>query len=633
MNRQIFVPLRFKILFSLLLGITVVVAIITFTMANLFHKDKTTYINDLISTNTIHTTLEAQSLLQNYVERTRTFARVAYDTRMAQSEKSRMLDDLFQAFTEMLAINFYEDGVRQASILDERGLKEAGLESADLDSVAMTDPPAAAGLEPGEVLIRSASLPKGAPAMVITSSVTVPGRESPLVLEALVRTDELQALVERSDLFDSFILAPGGDILVRTDRDQATSSRFTQWVPDDRLWAGQSSLAATFDYMVDGTDMIGGFGRVETGNLLVGVQIPRTTAYLSARDLFNNLLLVSLVILVGGAIISLIWSHRITLPLERLTSATQEVGRGKFEIQLTPTSRDEIGSLTRSVNQMASELRERDRALAEAQAALIQSEKMSAFGQLSAGIAHEVKNPLAGILGYTQLSLKKIEDDTPIYKNLTIIEKETRRCNTIIENLMKFARQDKPVLKPLNLNDVVEDAMTLVDHQMGLNQVQLASNLAEDLPGVMGDPNQLIQVFMNIFINAQQAMDGKPGTVTVTTLSAEPGTLEVRIQDTGPGMAMEQQDKIFEPFFTTKEAGKGTGLGLAVTYGIVRDHGGTITVDSSPGQGATFVITLPAAASLPVEAEDHGEEPPGDAAVGDQAPTGDTGQDPGPGSE
>jgi len=625
MNKQIFIPLRFKILFSLLLGITVVVGVITFTMANLFHKDKTAYINDLISTNAIHTAIEAQALLQNYVERIKTFARVAYDTDMTQDEKSRMLDDLFRAFSEMLAITFYENGVKQASVVDELGLKEVGLSKTDFDNDRHSNPVPLTATKPGEVIIRNSALPTRVPVMAIITGVTIPGWESPFVLEALIRTDDLVALVGRSDLFESFILDSGGGLIAHTDPRQAALPEYKGWVPDESAWPEQSSLAATFDYSVDSIDMIGGFARVELGSLLVGVQIPRTAAYLSARDLFNNLLGVSLMILVAGAIISLIWSHRITLPLERLSRATQDVGRGKFEIQLNPTSRDEIGSLTRSVNQMAFELQERDKALAETQAVLIQSEKMSAFGQLSAGIAHEVKNPLAGILGYAQLSLKKLKDNAPVYKNLTIIEKETRRCNAIIENLMKFARQDKPVLKPLTMNDIVEDAMTLVDHQMGLNQIQMVKNLADHLPGIMGDPNQLIQVFMNIFINAQQAMDGEPGTITVTTHSPEPGSIEIRIQDTGPGMPAEKKDKIFEPFFTTKEAGKGTGLGLAVTYGIVKDHGGKITVDSEPGQGATFIITLPGAAPSVDEPEAEGSESPEEAAAEQNPSTGDTG--------
>ena len=597
MSKQLFIPLRFKILLSLLLGITVVVGAITFTMANLFHTDKTAYINDLISTNTIHTTQETHSLIQVYHERIKTISRVAYDAEMTPDEKSNMLDDLFQNFPEMVAINFYENDIETASVFDERALTDVGLSKADLDIYLMENSILLIDFDPERVFIRNSTFNEALPLMTMATRIKIPGMESELVLEAMIRTDRLISIVGRSELFEAFILEPDGSFLAHKDPKQVVARGSMGWVPDTAALPKQSNLAATFEYVIDGVEMIGGFTRLETGDLIVAAQIPKAAAFLSAKQLFSNLIVTSFIILLAAATISLIWSYRITRPLVSLTRAAQNIGRGEFEIQLKPTSRDEIGSLTQSVNQMAHELGEREKALEEAQAALIQSEKMSAFGQLSAGIAHEVKNPLAGILGYTQLSLKKMEDDPAIYKNLKIIEQETRRCNSIIENLMKFARQDKPELKPLAINDVIEDSLVLVDHQMGISQVQLEKNLADDLPSVKGDANQLIQVLMNLMINAQQAMDGKMGTIAITSGSPNAGVVEVRIADTGPGMPEETSKRIFEPFFTTKASGKGTGLGLAVTYGIIKDHGGNIRVESDLGDGATFIITLPVTSS------------------------------------
>jgi signal transduction histidine kinase len=177
---------------------------------------------------------------------------------------------------------------------------------------------------------------------------------------------------------------------------------------------------------------------------------------------------------------------------------------------------------------------------------------------------------------------------------------------------MKFARQDKPELTPLLLNDVIEDSLVLVDHQLGINHIQLEKNLADDLPSVRGDANQLIQVLMNILINAQQAMDGEPGHITVTSSSPDGGTVEIRITDTGPGIPEEIRKKIFEPFFTTKDAGKGTGLGMAVTYGIIKDHGGDIRIESELGNGATFIITLPASTGAAAETESETGKPSDD---------------------
>ena len=229
----------------------------------------------------------------------------------------------------------------------------------------------------------------------------------------------------------------------------------------------------------------------------------------------------------------------------------------------------------------------------DAQAALIQSEKLAAFGQLGAGIAHEVKNPLAGILGLTQLSLRKAEKDTPVHENLTIIEKEANRCATIIQNLLKFARQEKVAFESVNLNQVAKDAMAIVEHQLEMNKVKLRKEFAPDLAAIPGNANQIQQVLINLMINAQQAMEGNPGQVTVKTVSSNASHVQVQVRDDGPGIPEDLQAKIFEPFFTTKEVGKGTGLGLSVSYGIIKEHKGDIQVESSPETGTIFKITLP----------------------------------------
>jgi signal transduction histidine kinase len=249
--------------------------------------------------------------------------------------------------------------------------------------------------------------------------------------------------------------------------------------------------------------------------------------------------------------------------------------------------------LSTSFNQMAGELRGRLEELRGAQAALVQSEKLSAFGQLSAGIAHEVKNPLAGILGHAQLCLRKLSEDDPMHNHLNIIQHETKRCTEIISNLMKFARQEKVEYEPTDLNDVIKHGMAIVDHQLSLNQVKIQMNLADNLPEINGNPNQLQQVLMNFAINAQQALDGKPGVVRLTTSKTDDGDVLLVFADNGPGIPENIRHKIFEPFFTTKPAGKGTGLGLSVTYGIIKDHNGEITIESELGTGTAFVMKFP----------------------------------------
>ena len=262
-------------------------------------------------------------------------------------------------------------------------------------------------------------------------------------------------------------------------------------------------------------------------------------------------------------------------------------------MKINATSRDEIGSLATSFNHMASELKSREKALIEANEKLVQSEKLSAFGQLSAGIAHEVKNPLTGILGYAQLSLRKIDKETSLHKNISVIEKEAKRCKAIIENLMKFARQEQVEFKETDLINVAGDALAIVDHQLSINRIKVIKQFDPALPLISGNANQIQQVLINLMINSQQAMDGEPGTISLRIRNCNDKWVEIWLKDSGPGIDKEIQDKLFEPFFTTKKSGKGTGLGLSMSYGIINEHKGKILIHSTLGKGTTFVIVLP----------------------------------------
>jgi signal transduction histidine kinase len=344
---------------------------------------------------------------------------------------------------------------------------------------------------------------------------------------------------------------------------------------------------------VDGQRVIGGYANVDFADLVATAEIPRSAANLASRKLLSRMILVAVVLVGLAVVMGFFWAHRIARPVENLALATRMIGKGQFDVHVAPETNDEIGSLAGSFNQMTAELQHRDKALQDAQAKLVQSEKMAAFGQIGAGIAHEVKNPLAGILASAQISKMEVDPDTQVYKDLGLIEKETKRCKTIIDNLLKFARQEKAIKTTVRVNAVIEDAIAIVNHQLELNKVTLEMQLEPDLPPVHGNPNQLQQVFMNLMINAQQAMEGKSGSLTVSSRRAA-DNIEIVFVDTGPGISEEARQKLFEPFFTTKSAGKGTGLGLSVSFGLIEDHGGEVTVESEVGQGATFIVSLPA---------------------------------------
>ena len=222
-----------------------------------------------------------------------------------------------------------------------------------------------------------------------------------------------------------------------------------------------------------------------------------------------------------------------------------------------------------------------------------ESEKLAAVGRLAAGVAHEINNPLTGVLTFAHLLKEKENMDEQDKKDLDLIVNETIRASRIVRDLLDFARERPAMTEPLDINEVVRRTIRLLGNQKAFRQIAVREELQEGLPVVHGDMNQLEQVFLNLSLNACEAMPGG-GTLAIST-SAQNGKVLVKVADTGCGINKDILDRIFEPFFTTKPVGKGTGLGLSVSYGIVREHGGAIEVESEEGKGTTFTIVLPSA--------------------------------------
>jgi signal transduction histidine kinase len=241
------------------------------------------------------------------------------------------------------------------------------------------------------------------------------------------------------------------------------------------------------------------------------------------------------------------------------------------------------------------ELSEYDKRLRENQEQLIQAEKLASMGQMAASIAHEVNNPLAGVLIYTQLLAKKINSDKfskeGALESLAKMEAELTRSTRLIRNLLDFARQSPPALRDVQVNDVLERALDLAAFSAEPKGIKIEKHLSPSLPLVTADSDQLQQVSLNLITNALQAMP-EGGRLTLRT-SADDNQLKIEVQDTGQGISKENMHKLFTPFFTTKEKGKGVGLGLAVAYGIIQRHKGRIEVQSKEGEGTTFTIYLP----------------------------------------
>lgn len=224
---------------------------------------------------------------------------------------------------------------------------------------------------------------------------------------------------------------------------------------------------------------------------------------------------------------------------------------------------------------------------------LLQADKLASIGQLAAGIAHEVNNPLSMILGYTQLLLRQEEESSQRYADLRIIEKHTRTCKTIVGDLLSFARSTQTRQEVGHVHRAIDEILSVVQHHFELDGVRIEKHFDPDIPDMILDEEKVKQVFMNLVMNAKQAI-GKSGHIRLETKhDREHGRAIVKVSDDGSGIAPQHLSRIFDPFFTTKPTGEGTGLGLSVSYGIVKDHGGEILVESQPGEGSTFTVTLP----------------------------------------
>jgi two-component system, NtrC family, sensor kinase len=321
------------------------------------------------------------------------------------------------------------------------------------------------------------------------------------------------------------------------------------------------------------------------------------------------------VLLLCGVSVAFIWGfvHR---PIKDLMRGTHRVAGGDLDYRLAVQSRDELGELAISFNKMTAELAEanaeitkwtgtleqrvekKTKELEQAHAFLVGSEKMASLGKLAATVAHEVNNPLFGILTYARLCLKELESGNAeekvrarISTNLQIIERESRRCGDIVKNLLTFARQAPRKRDWNDLNVIVERALTLTRHQMKLNAIETETQLTGGLPQVCCDAGQLQQVVLILVTNAIEATESG-GRIKIST-STVADSARICVSDNGHGIAADVLPHVFEPFFTTKEDKLRTGLGLAVAKSIIEQHGGRIDVYSAPEKGTEFVVTLP----------------------------------------
>lgn len=315
-------------------------------------------------------------------------------------------------------------------------------------------------------------------------------------------------------------------------------------------------------------------------------------------DIKSRTIVVFLAITIMGGLVSMALSYfiarKISGSVSKLVSASKEVAHGNLDAKVEMRSNDELRELADSFNLMASALKKRDEQLKEfARKKIMESERLAIIGQLAADVAHEINNPLQGIVAYSHLLLEKMPGENSTKGSIEKIVTQANRCTDIIRGLLDFSRQRKPQKRSCDVGLILEECVSLVENQAVYHNIQIIKDFKENLPPVVIDPSQMQQVFMNMLINAAEAMDGSGRLKLATRFDPMEKFIEMEFTDTGHGISEENMERIFDPFFTTKEVGHGTGLGLAISYGILKEHNGTISVQSELGKGATFLVRLP----------------------------------------
>lgn len=597
MKRRVRISIKWKIFFLVATLITCGVSVVLYRTSGIFTADKAAFVKELSQKLTSGISKNLSGRITGLQDKLMIFVslRESLSNAGEKGEDTQKLKVLFSRYEEFDSIalltptggdkfsvsftlrNPYGTSLKWPDGFENRLLLETPFQSANLDGRGFW----------------AAKDPEGKPLGIIGFSVQIRGKaenaKSKAWIVGILSPNSFDDLLRdlSTGINTGFIFTDEGIAIAHSATGMSWKSMADHPLVAEAI--KKVKPAETGDYVESsGRKLVGSFERIPDINLSVGLTTPKDKAFEAANEILQNILAIGVIILILALAAAILFSNLMTSPLQALAAVAEKVGAGDFHVAINVQTNDEIGDLADSFSKMEKGLLDRDEALSSAQSALVQSEKMSAFGQLSAGIAHEVKNPLAGILGHAQLALGKTHNDD-LKKHLEVIEKETRRCKAIVENLMKFARAEKIEFQPTDLGQVIQDTINLVDHQLSLAGCKILKEI-DPCPLVKGNPNQLQQVLLNLMVNASHAMEKSEIKNVIVRLKVVNGKAQIQVADTGHGMTEEVKKKIFEPFFTTKPTGKGTGLGLSVTHGIIKEHKAEVRVESVVDQGTTFFI-------------------------------------------
>ncbi|HZI14254.1 MAG TPA: ATP-binding protein [Myxococcus sp.] len=593
-GRGVRLSIRYKLLLVISALLLLAVGAYVYLATTLFNRDKIAYVFDANASHVETVAEQTRSNLTVLGQVLALFARDAVAAGADETARAAAAAETFQVEPDLVRVEVYRRGgtgafERVTAQANAAVLEPLALTPRDLDTQRKSHPLPldAIAARPRELLVRNSSLPPDAALLTVALAVVAGGE--PVVVAAEFRHERLLRIFGSSRLHDTYLLDEHGTVLAHADAARVIShADLGEHVLVKASLEGNVDRAVREYQTADGVAMLGAFGRVEAGRLMVLTQMTRDEALSAGRELVRRSLYFAAAVVLFTLFASIFLSRLVTSPIRKLRAATEVVAQGRFDFTVDERRQDEIGDLARSFVHMA-------RALRHAQAQLVRSEKLAAFGELGAGITHELKNPLTGIVGFAQIAQRKLDQQEKLRELLKLIEQEGLRCKDILVNFLKFARQQSGHdTQRVDVNELVRSSAKIVLHQLSLHDVKLELELAPFLPQVVVNGGELQQVLLNLALNAQQAMP-QGGRVRFITREAAGGGVEIAVQDNGPGIPAALRERIFEPFFTTKAPGEGTGLGLAISFGILRDHGGTLTVESEEGQGATFLLRLPAA--------------------------------------
>lgn len=385
--------------------------------------------------------------------------------------------------------------------------------------------------------------------------------------------------------------------VMNPDGSRAIGTRAAQNVYDAVVLRGEKWIHRAYvvrDWRITAYEPIRDYRGAIIGMLYVGLLEGK---YVDVR---RRTVIVFLVVTLIGSLLALTLSHylsrRLSGSVELLVAGAEQLACGNLGQRVELRSGDEFQELAETFNGMAEALQARDQQLKDqATRKVMESERLALIGQLAAGVAHEINNPLTGIVTYSHLLLERMPGESWERASVQKIVTQANRCRSIVRGLLDFSRQRKPEKRLCNVNVVLQECVSLVANQALFQNIEIVKKFADGLPAVPMDPSQIQQVFMNIIINAAEAMTTGGRLVLETQLDAQGRYVEVEFADSGCGIGEADLERIFDPFFTTKGPRQGTGLGLAISYGIVKEHKGTIAVESGLGKGTTFTVQLPVA--------------------------------------